>query len=108
MIGDAKDAAFIGVVLLINGVISAVQGYSAGQAAAALREHDQPHGLVLRDGVQQEVDARDLVPGDIVPLEVARRVPADLRLIEAQDLRCDWRRATGSRGRRRRRRRRRG
>lgn len=67
-IGDVKDAIFIAIVLVINGVIGAVQEYSAGQAAAALREHDQPHAFVIRDGVQQEVDARDLVPGDFVLL----------------------------------------
>ena len=89
MIGDAKNSMFIGVVLLINGVIGAVQEHSAGQAAAALREHDQPHALVIRDGAQQEVDARNLVPGDFVLLEAGRRVPADLRLEEATDLRCD-------------------
>jgi Ca2+-transporting ATPase len=94
-IGDAKDAGFIGIVLLINGVIGAVQEYSAGQAAAALHEKDQPHALVLRDGVQQEIDARDLVPGDSVLLEAGGRVPADLRLIEAQDLRCDESLLTG-------------
>jgi Ca2+-transporting ATPase len=95
VVGDAKDAIFIGVVLLINGVIGAVQEYSAGQAAAALREQDQPHALVLRDGVQQEIDARDLVPGDIVLLEAGRRVPADTRLSEAVDLRCDESLLTG-------------
>ncbi|WP_405044792.1 HAD-IC family P-type ATPase [Methylocystis echinoides] len=94
-IGDAKDAAFIGVVLIVNGIIGAVQEYSAGQAAAALRQKDQPHALVLRDGVQQEIDARDLVPSDIVFLEAGRRVPADMRLIETVDLRCDESLLTG-------------
>ena len=94
-VGDAKDAAFIGVVLILNGIIGAVQEYSAGQAAAALRQQDQPHALVLRDGIQQELDARDLVPGDVVLLEAGRRVPADLRLIEAVDLRCDESLLTG-------------
>ncbi|WP_413661922.1 HAD-IC family P-type ATPase [Methylocystis iwaonis] len=95
VVGDAKDAVFIGVVLLINGIIGAVQEYSAGQAAAALRAQDQPQALVLRDGVQQEIEARDLVPGDVVLLEAGRRVPADMRLIEAVDLRCDESLLTG-------------
>ena len=94
-IGDAKDAAFIGLVLLINGVIGAVQEYSAGQAAAALREQDQPHAIVIRDGAQQDIDARDVVPGDLVLLEAGRRVPADARLMEAIDLRCDESLLTG-------------
>ncbi|HVA15504.1 MAG TPA: HAD-IC family P-type ATPase [Stellaceae bacterium] len=95
VIGDVKDALFIGVVLLINGVIGAVQEYSAGEAAAALRAHDQPHALVIRDGAQQEINGRDLVPGDFVLLEVGRRVPADLRLLDSTDLRCDESLLTG-------------
>jgi Ca2+-transporting ATPase len=95
VIGDAKDAAFIGVVLLINGVIGAVQEYSAGQAAAALRAQEKARAIVLRDGATAEIDASELVPGDIVLLEAGRRVPADLRLIEAVDLRCDESLLTG-------------
>jgi Ca2+-transporting ATPase len=95
VIGDVKDALFIGVVLLVNGAIGAVQEYSAGQAAAALRQHDQPHALVLRDGVQLRIDARELVPGDFVLLEAGQRVPADIRLTEANDLRCDESLLTG-------------
>ncbi|PPD44975.1 MAG: HAD family hydrolase [Methylocystis sp.] len=95
VIGDVKDAIFIAIVLLINGVIGAVQEHSAGKAAAALREHDQPRALVVRDGAQQEIDARNLVPGDFVLLEAGRRAPADIRLVEATDLRCDESLLTG-------------
>jgi Ca2+-transporting ATPase len=94
-IGDAKDALFIAIVLLLNAMIGAVQEYSAGRAAAALRAHDQPHALVIRDGARQEIDAAALVPGDIVLLEGGRRVPADIRLLEAEDLRCDESLLTG-------------
>jgi Ca2+-transporting ATPase len=94
-IGDAKDALFIAIVLLLNAVIGAVQEYSAGQAAAALRAHDQPLALVMRDGARQEIDARELVPGDYALLEAGRRAPADIRLLEADDLRCDESLLTG-------------
>ncbi|MBY6243139.1 HAD-IC family P-type ATPase [Methylosinus sp. Sm6] len=95
LIGDAKDALFIAIVLLINGVIGAVQEYSASRAAAALREQDQPHALVIRDGVRMDIDARELVPGDCALLEAGRRAPADIRLVEADDLRCDESLLTG-------------
>jgi P-type Ca2+ transporter type 2C len=95
LVGDVKDAGFIGVVLLLNGIIGAVQEYSASQAAAALRQQDQLHALVVREGRQQDVAACDLVPGDIVLLDAGRRVPADLRLLEALDLRCDESLLTG-------------
>lgn len=94
-LGDMKDALFIGAVLLINGFIGAGQEYSAGQAAAALRKLEQPHAFVIRDGKQQEIDARDLVPGDLVLLEAGAKVPADMQLIEAADLQCDESLLTG-------------
>lgn len=62
------DAVFIAIVLLINGVIGAAQEYSANKAAQALKSLEQPHALVIRDGVEQEIDSRKLVPDDLVLL----------------------------------------
>ncbi len=95
MLGDIKDAVFIGVVLLSNGVIGAAQEYSAGRAAAALRRLEQPRAVAIRDGVPQEIDARDLVPGDVVALDAGGGVPADLHLFETIDLQCDESLLTG-------------
>ena len=88
-ISDVEDAIFIGIVLLVNGVIGTVQEYSAGRAAVALRRLEQPHASVMRDGVRREIDAREIAPGDVVLLEAGGRVPADLRLLASDDLRCD-------------------
>ena len=93
--GDVQDAMFIGVVLLLNGAVGTAQEYSASKAAAALRRLEQPHAMVIRGGVQQEIDSRELVPGDLVLLEAGGRVPADLQLTEAQDLQCDESLLTG-------------
>jgi Ca2+-transporting ATPase len=94
-LGDFRDAAFIGAVLLINGTIGTVQEYSASQAAAALRKLEQPHATVIRDGVAADIDARDVVPGDLVLIEAGMRVPADLELVESADLQCDESLLTG-------------
>jgi len=94
-LGDFEDAAFIAVVLLANGIIGTAQEYSAGRAAAALRELQAPKAMVLRDGLPAEIDARQVVPGDLVILEAGARVPADLALVAAQDLRCDESLLTG-------------
>ena len=94
-ISDVEDAIFIGIVLLVNGVIGTVQEYSAGRAAVALRRLEQPHASVMRDGVRREIDAREIVPGDVVLLEAGGRVPADLRLLASDDLRCDESLLTG-------------
>jgi Ca2+-transporting ATPase len=92
---DVQDAIFIGVVLLINGVIGGIQEYSAGRAAVALRNLEQPQAAVVRDGVRRDIDARELVPGDLVLLEAGARVPADLELLNSEDLRCDESLLTG-------------
>ncbi|MCO5731355.1 HAD-IC family P-type ATPase [Rhizobium sp. SSA_523] len=88
-LGEVEDAIFIGVVLLLNGMIGCGQEYSAGRAAAALRGLEQPHATVIRDGRLQDIEARLLVPGDLVTIEAGARVPADLSLVEANDLLCD-------------------
>ncbi len=95
MANEPEDAIFIGAVLLLNGVIGTFQEYSAGQAAAALRALEQPSAVVVRDGQVQEIEARLLVHGDLVQLDAGGRVPADLSLIEANDLLCDESLLTG-------------
>ncbi|MBX5227304.1 HAD-IC family P-type ATPase [Rhizobium sp. NLR9b] len=95
VISDTKDAVFIGVVLLLNGLIGSLQEYSAGRAALALRKLEQPRAAVIRDGEVRDIEARQLVPGDLVLLEAGGRVPADLALVEATELLCDESLLTG-------------
>lgn len=95
VLSEVEDAIFIGVVLLLNGVIGSVQEYSAGRAAAALRELEQLRATVIREGRTQEVEARLVVPGDLVKIEAGGRVPADLELLQATDLLCDESLLTG-------------
>lgn len=95
MLGDVTDACFIGIVLLLNGTIGAIQEYSANKAASALRKLEQPHATVIRDGKQLVIESRELVPGDVVLLEAGNRVPADIALFEATDFHCDEASLTG-------------
>ncbi|WOS65403.1 cation-translocating P-type ATPase [Sinorhizobium fredii] len=95
VLSDVKDAFFIGIVLLANGVIGTVQEHSAGKAALALRKLEQPKAHVVREGRMQEIDAHLVVPGDLVVLDAGDRVPADLRLTAAIDLQCDESLLTG-------------
>ncbi|MDX3972523.1 HAD-IC family P-type ATPase [Shinella sp.] len=94
-VSDAEDAIFIGVVLLANGIIGAIQEHSASSAAAALRGLEQAMATVIREGEIHEIEARRLVPGDLVLLEAGARVPADLKLGETSDLLCDESLLTG-------------
>ncbi|MGO7162413.1 HAD-IC family P-type ATPase, partial [Rhizobium johnstonii] len=93
--GRIEDALFIFVVLLINASIGTYQEYSADRAAAALRKLEQPSAKVIRDGVACRIEAKRLVVGDLVLLESGDRIPADLRLVDASDLRCDESLLTG-------------
>ena len=94
-IGDIKDAFFIGIVLLINGIIGSVQEYSANKAALALQSVDEIKAVVIRDGSEKEIESKYIVPGDHVLLEAGRRVPADILLIQADALLCDESLLTG-------------
>lgn len=88
VVGEAKDAAFIGVVLLANAAIGAWQEWRAEQGNLGLRKLLQVRATVLR-GVAMEVAAEDVVPGDVVLLESGMRVPADLRLLAHTGLEVD-------------------
>jgi potassium/sodium efflux P-type ATPase len=94
-IQEWSDAGFIGAVLLVNAIIGTFQEYSAQQAAEALQQLVTTNCRILREGDAYEIDARKLVPGDIVLLESGDRVPADLRLLTGHDLEVDESLLTG-------------
>ncbi len=94
-VGELVDAAFIGLVLLINAGVGAWQEAGAERSAAALRDLVEPRARVLRDGRWQDVPAERLVPGDVVALGSGDRVPADARLLEAAGLRIEESALTG-------------
>lgn len=89
------DAGFVGVILIINATIGALQEYGAERSAAALRKLVVTRVPAIRDGRETEIDARDLVPGDIVLLESGNRVPADVRLLSSDSLEIDESLLTG-------------
>ncbi len=95
MIEEWSDAGFITAVLFINALIGSIQEFSAQRAAAALSQLIKTGCRVLRDGESYELDARDVVPGDIVYLESGDKVPADVRLLHTHDLEVDESLLTG-------------
>lgn len=92
---DHTDAGFILVVLLVNAVIGTIQEDRAGASARALQKLTRQVARVERDGALVEIDAADLVPGDIVVLESGGGVPADLRLLSSIGLEIDESLLTG-------------
>ena len=94
-LGEWSDAAFIFAAVLVNAVIGTYQEHSAERTAEALRGLVSPRAFVEREGAAREIDAAEIVPGDVVLLESGARVPADLRLLSAAHLSIDESLLTG-------------
>ena len=88
-LGDFTDAGFILVVVLLNAGLGTFQEWKAEQSAAGLQQLLKILTRVRRNGVERQIEAVDLVPGDIVLLESGNRVPADQRLLQVTNLSID-------------------
>ena len=86
LLGHLTDAGFIGFVLCVNSGLGAWQEWNAEQQSQALQGLLRIRATVVRDGVTREVDAAELVQGDVVALESGQYVPADLRLLVSHGL----------------------
>lgn len=95
MMGEYADALTIIAIVFVNAILGLVQEYRAERALAALKELTSPEIAVLRNGQEQTIDVRHLVPGDIVLLEAGVRIPADLRVITATALEVEEAALTG-------------
>lgn len=85
--GQVPESVAILAILLLNGVLGFIQEYRAEAALEALKQLSAPTATVIRDGIEHDIPAEELVPGDVVLLEAGDKVPSDGRLIEAVALR---------------------
>ena len=85
LINQVNDAIVIAIAMLLNVVVGFFQEWKAERAAAALRAFEIEYCTVRRDGSKQKIEARNLVPGDVVVLEAGSKLPADIRLTEVVD-----------------------
>jgi len=95
LVGEIFDAALILVIVVFCAVLGFVQEYRAERALEALKKMLSPMIRVIRDGHEQDVPTKDVVPGDIMLLEAGYKIPADARLIESASLKCDEAPLTG-------------
>lgn len=84
-IGEYIDAAVIIGFVIINAALGFYQEYRSEQSLRALQQYIKPRSRVKRDSGWHTIDSRNLVPGDIIKLETGDVVPADVRLISAQN-----------------------
>lgn len=82
-LGHGVEAIAITVIVLFAVILGFIQEFRAERAIEALREMAAPNATAIRDGREQRVPARELVPGDLVVLATGDKVPADARLTEA-------------------------
>jgi H+-transporting ATPase len=80
VVGKVTEAVIVAVLLVFNGVLSAVQEGRAADALALLQQRLAVQARVLRDGSWELMDASGLVPGDVTHIRLGDVIPADLRL----------------------------
>ena len=95
LLGDWIEAGAIMLIVVLNSVLGVIQESRAEEALAALKKMASPESQVMRDGRRVSVPASELVPGDVVILESGNFIPADVRLIEAVNLRVEEAALTG-------------
>ncbi len=95
LINDFIDAGVIFLVVIVNAYLGYTQENKAENAMEKLKSMTKQVAIVIRDGKKQEINAEDLTLGDIVILEEGDCIPADLRLIETNELKIDESTLTG-------------
>lgn len=86
LVTEPRDAIVIGTIVILNAILGFVQEYRAERAMAALKRMAAPRVKVRRRGELQQIEASEIVPGDIILLEAGDAIPADARLVEVANL----------------------
>lgn len=92
---DYIDSIIIIAIVILNAIMGVVQEAKAEKSIEALKEMTPPKAKVLRNNITNDINAEELVPGDIVILEAGNYVPADCRLIESHNLKVEESSLTG-------------
>lgn len=95
LLGDLGEGLLLGGFAVVNLGLVAGQEWRTERVLESLRDLSSPRALVIRDGREQRIAGRDVVPGDLVILVEGDRVPADGRLIACRDLQIDESLLTG-------------
>ncbi len=94
-LGEYVDSATILAIVMINAILGFIQEHRAEKSMDALKTMVAPMAHVIRNGLLQQIAAREMVPGDIMALESGDKIAADARLIDVQNMEVDEATLTG-------------
>ena len=92
---DYIDSVIIIAIVVLNAIMGVIQEEKAQKAIEALNKMTPPKAKVIRENKISEINAEELVPGDLIILEAGSYVPADCRLIESHNLKIEESSLTG-------------
>lgn len=95
ILGHYIDTVVIILVAVINALIGYIQEGKAEKALDGIKNMLSLHATVVREGKRHDIEAEDLVPGDVVLVKAGDKVPADIRLVEADHLKAEEASLTG-------------
>lgn len=95
LLGEYVDALTIITIVLLNAALGLFQEFRAERSLEMLKELAAPKAIVVRGGQTATIEAREIVPGDLVKISQGDRIPADLRLLESYSLEIDESALTG-------------
>ncbi len=95
LIGEKLDSLFIFLIVILNAFFGVYQEFKAEKALAYLKKITISTVRVIRDGIEQQIDSRYLVPGDLIYIEEGTKIPADCLLVESYNLEVNEASLTG-------------
>ena len=95
VVGELKSTWVILAIIVLNAIIGFVQEYQAEKSMEALKKMAASQARVMRNGQAVDLEASELVPGDVTLLEAGNIIPADIRFIETHALKVDESSLTG-------------
>ncbi len=94
-VGERLDSLFIFLIVILNAFFGLYQEFKAEKALSFLKKLTVTTIRVIRDGKEQQIDSRYLVPGDLVYIEEGAKIPADCQIVESRNLEINEASLTG-------------